>query len=91
MMGVRHLAGVAERLMAAGLGPDTPAVCVEWASTERQRSVEGTLATIATRAAQAGIGAPATTVIGDVAVLPGQGLRWFNPIAEQSISPVAAL
>jgi uroporphyrinogen III methyltransferase/synthase len=78
LMGVSRLAGIMERLMAAGLSPDTPALCVEWGTTERQRVVEGTAETITRLVADAGFGAPATTVIGAVAALPEEGLRWFG-------------
>jgi siroheme synthase len=77
-MGVSRLERIMERLMACGLAPDTPAICVEWGTVERQRVVEGTAATIARQVAEAGFDAPATTVIGAVAALPEQGLRWFG-------------
>ncbi|MBC7814902.1 MAG: uroporphyrinogen-III C-methyltransferase [Burkholderiales bacterium] len=78
MMGLGKLAKISERLQAAGLAPETPAVCIEWASTDQQRVIEGTLATIAALVSEAGFESPATTVIGAVAALPQQGLRWFK-------------
>jgi uroporphyrin-III C-methyltransferase len=78
LMGVSRLEQIMNRLMAAGLAPETPAICIEWGTTERQRVVEGTAETIAHRVAEAGLGTPATTVIGAVAALPAEGLRWFG-------------
>ncbi len=63
-MGVSHLGEIAARLLAAGIAPDTPALCIEWGTTPRQRVVEATLATLAERVASAGLQPPATTVIG---------------------------
>jgi uroporphyrin-III C-methyltransferase len=85
LMGVSRLTQIMNRLMAAGLAPDTPAICIEWGTTERQRVVEGTAQTIARLVAEAGLDTPATTVIGAVASLPAEGLRWFNipqPVSE---------
>jgi uroporphyrinogen III methyltransferase/synthase len=78
LMGVSHLPGILEKLMAAGLDGDTPALCIEWGSTRRQRVVVGTVRTLAQRVADAGLKPPAITVIGQVVRLRQEGLRWFN-------------
>lgn len=78
LMGVTHLPKIAAELTAAGIDGGKPAVCIEWGTTAKQRVVEGTLATIAGRALEAGIQPPAITVIGDVAALRAQGIDWFN-------------
>lgn len=78
LMGVKHLPAISEHLIAAGLAADTPAICIEWGTTERQRSVEGTLATLPALAAASQIESPALTVIGAVVNLRNQGLRWFD-------------
>jgi uroporphyrinogen III methyltransferase / synthase len=78
LMGVSHLPGISERLLEYGLDPATPAICIEWGTTERQRTVEGTLETIAELAAADGLKSPATTVIGAVVALRNQGMRWFD-------------
>jgi uroporphyrinogen III methyltransferase / synthase len=69
LMGLGGLAGMAADLVAGGRGPDTPAAVVQWGTTTRQRTVTGTLATIADDAAAAGIGVPAIVVVGDVVAL----------------------
>ena len=76
-MGVRNLAGVAERLMAAGRDPAEPATVVARGTLPDQRTVTGTLADIAARAQDAGVGPPAVTLIGPVARLRGE-LTWFE-------------
>ncbi len=76
-MGVRRLAPIAERLIAAGRDRDEPALIVERGTLARQRVVEGTLATIAERAAEERIEAPALTVIGRVARLR-ETLAWLE-------------
>lgn len=68
-MGMAHLAAAAAALMEGGRSPDTPVVVVEWATLPRQRQVEGTLAGIARAVDQAGLGAPAVVVVGEVAGL----------------------
>ncbi|MGQ2913238.1 uroporphyrinogen-III C-methyltransferase [Aeromicrobium sp.] len=66
LMGVRTLGAIAEALVGGGLDPDTPAAVVADAGLPSQRRVDGTVATIARVAADAGIGAPAVTVVGRV-------------------------
>jgi uroporphyrin-III C-methyltransferase len=78
LMGVNQLRPITEKLIAAGLRADTPAACIEWGTTDCQRVVEATLATIAQAALDANIQPPATTVIGRVAALRGEGVRWFD-------------
>ncbi len=66
LMGVRTLGAIAEALVGGGLDPDTPAAVVADAGLPSQRRVDGTVVTIARVAADAGIGAPAVTVVGRV-------------------------
>ncbi|HLY34887.1 MAG TPA: uroporphyrinogen-III C-methyltransferase, partial [Jatrophihabitantaceae bacterium] len=47
LMGVAHLGNIAAALIAAGRDPSTPAACIERGTTTRQRTIRGTLATIA--------------------------------------------
>jgi siroheme synthase len=49
-------------------------------TTAAQRSVTGTLETIAGRAAQAGLVSPAIFYVGEVAALSDR-LNWFKPAA----------
>jgi len=86
LMGVGTLAGIAERLMAHGRAPETPAAVVQWGTMPQQRVVEGTLATIAARVRAAGLGPPAVTVVGAVAGLRA-ALSWWErrPLAGKRV------
>jgi uroporphyrinogen III methyltransferase / synthase len=76
-MGVSGLAGIAERLVAAGRDPDEPAAVVERGTLPDQRTVTGSLAGIARRAAEAQIRPPAITVVGPVSGLH-ETLAWLE-------------
>ena len=78
LMGVGRLGAITQQLIAQGVDPQTPAACIEWGTTSRQRVVEGTLATLTFLAMQAEFQSPATTVIGAVAALRSAGIRWFD-------------
>ena len=54
-------------LIAAGRDPDTPAACIQSATTPDQRVTIATLGTIAEAAERDGLEAPVVTVIGEVA------------------------
>lgn len=76
-MSVGRMAANFERLVAAGRSPDTPAAAVEWGTYPRQRVVTGTVGTLPGRVAEAGIGAPAIVVVGEVVGLR-EKLAWFE-------------
>ncbi len=78
LMGVNHLPQISAQLLAAGIAPDTLAICIEWGTTPNQRVVEGTLATLPEKVQAAEIQAPALTVIGQVVGLRNRGLDWFR-------------
>jgi uroporphyrinogen III methyltransferase/synthase len=77
LMGVERIREIAEALMARGCSPATPVGMVQWGTTGRQRSIEGTLDTIAQRVAETKFAAPAVTVIGSVVGLRPK-LNWFE-------------
>jgi uroporphyrinogen III methyltransferase/synthase len=76
-MGVRNLARIAERLVAGGRPPAEPAAVIERGTLAGQRTVTGTLADIAGRVAEAGLGPPAITLVGPVARLR-ERLEWVE-------------
>lgn len=76
-MGVRQLGAIAARLIAAGRPASEPAAVIERGTTSAQRVVTGTLQTIAARAAEELIGAPAIAVLGEVVALR-ERLWWFE-------------
>ena len=73
LMAAGALAETCERLIGAGRDAATPAAIVQWAWTDDQRSVVGTLADLPTLARAAAIGPPATLVVGDVVSLASVG------------------
>ena len=77
LMGVERIREISGKLMANGLAETTPVAMVRWGTTGRQKSIEGTLATIADIVEQSGFSAPAVTVIGDVVKLR-KTLNWYE-------------
>jgi uroporphyrinogen III methyltransferase / synthase len=77
LMGVKNLAENCRRLVDAGRAPETPAAVIQSGTTLTQRTVVGTLATIAERAGEFGIKPPAVLVVGGVVEL-ADTLRWWE-------------
>jgi uroporphyrinogen III methyltransferase/synthase len=75
LMGMARLGPVAAALIAGGKAPETPVCVTQSGTTAAQRSVVGSLATIAADVQAAGIRSPAVTLIGAVAALREQ-LAW---------------
>ncbi len=76
-MGLRRLGELCELLIAHGRPEGTPAAVIQDASLPTQRTVVGTLDTLAARASAARMRAPALIVVGEVVGLR-QRLRWFD-------------
>ena len=72
-MASRTLASVACSLIAAGLGPETPAIAVENASRAHERRVIGTLADLPALLAEAAIDGPTIVLIGSAMGMVSQG------------------
>ncbi|GID33141.1 uroporphyrinogen-III C-methyltransferase [Paractinoplanes brasiliensis] len=66
LMGLKNLSRIAERLIAEGRSPATPAAVVQEGSTSHQRSLRSTLGEVAEAVTEAGIRPPAVVVIGEV-------------------------
>ncbi len=79
-MSVGSVAETAERLIEHGIAAKTPVAIVENGTTDQQRVLRGTLATIANDAVEAHICAPAVIIVGATAGM-GEELGWFaaNP------------
>ncbi|MEW6635735.1 MAG: uroporphyrinogen-III C-methyltransferase [Actinomycetota bacterium] len=77
-MGVGRLREISASIVAAGRSPETPVAVVRWGTVPEQRTVTGTLADIAERVEEAGLGPPAITVVGDVVTLREKGLDWYE-------------
>ncbi|HEX4110385.1 MAG TPA: uroporphyrinogen-III C-methyltransferase [Solirubrobacteraceae bacterium] len=77
-MGVGRLGQIAQALIDAGRDPREPAAVVERGTLPGQRTVVGTLADIADRAAEAQVEPPSITLVGAVASL-AEELAWRHP------------
>src|SRR5215813_1487740 len=77
LMGISHLREIACELIAAGRSESTPAAAIRWGTYETQRTITGTLLTIADEAERVGMRAPAVIVIGEVVRLR-ERLKWFE-------------
>jgi uroporphyrinogen III methyltransferase/synthase len=78
-MGARRLPQIAASLIGAGRLASEPAAVVERGTLPEQRTVTGTLATIAERARAEGVRPPSIIVVGPVAEL-AQQLAWRSPL-----------
>jgi uroporphyrin-III C-methyltransferase len=65
-MGMKRLPEITAALRAAGLADGTPAAAIQHGTTQRQRHVVATLATLAEAARASDLGSPALVVIGRV-------------------------
>ena len=93
LMGVQRLRTVCEEMIREGASPDEPVAMIQWATTNRQKTVTGTMSTIADEAEQSGVAAPALVVFGTV-VNCRDGLSWFEknrPLAGVSVAVTRAL
>ena len=77
LMGTEQLADWTKALITNGMSPQTPIAIIHRGTTGRQKTIAGTLATIAALAANEKIIPPALTIIGDVVKLRGK-LNWFE-------------
>ena len=77
LMGMVNLSHIVDQLIKNGRLPSTPVAIIKQGTTPMQRSVEGTLENIVSRAEQQGFAAPAVIIVGEVVSLREQ-LRWFD-------------
>jgi len=72
LMAAGKLESTCRRLIAAGRPSDEPAAIIQWATTPEERGVIATLQELPVLAAAAGIGPPATLIVGAVASIPAE-------------------
>jgi len=77
LMGMKNMPQITAALIAGGRDPETPAAVISQGTTPQQRTVIGTLATIATLVEEADLPTPAVTVIGEVVNLR-EKVAWFE-------------
>jgi uroporphyrinogen III methyltransferase/synthase len=90
-MGVRSLDRIAAQLVAGGRPDSEPVAVVQRGTFADQRTITGTLGDIAARAVDAGVRAPAITIVGPVAALHDE-LAWFRagPLAGRTVAVTRA-
>lgn len=76
-MGIKNLPFICENLTANGKSPDTPVILIQWGTYGRQKTLEGTLATIAELAKEQQFLNPAITLVGEIVKLR-EKLNWFE-------------
>jgi uroporphyrinogen III methyltransferase/synthase len=77
-MGVGRLGQIAGALVAAGRSGEEPVAVIEAGTLPNQRTVRGTLSTIAEEVQAAGVRPPSITVVGPVAAFADE-LAWLPP------------
>lgn len=77
LMGVARLREICDQFIKHGADAATPIALTRWATTGSQRTIEGTLATIADVAEKQNFTSPAVAVIGDV-VRERAKINWFE-------------
>jgi uroporphyrinogen III methyltransferase/synthase len=77
VMGVSRLREITGEFVKHGADPDTPIALTRWATTNAQKTIVGTLTTIADIAEAENFGSPAVAVIGTV-VNERKKINWFE-------------
>jgi uroporphyrinogen III methyltransferase/synthase len=77
LMGVKNLPAIVANLKKEGKPGNTPAAVIRWGTKAGQRTVVGTVDTIAAKSAEAKIEPPSIIVVGEVVRLREQ-LNWFE-------------
>jgi uroporphyrinogen III methyltransferase/synthase len=77
LMGIERIEPITREMMVKGMRRDLPVALVRWATTGRQQTLIGTLENIGQRVVEAGFGAPAVAVFGEVVALR-KDLNWYE-------------
>jgi uroporphyrin-III C-methyltransferase len=76
-MGAGNLNHICKKLSENGKSEETPVAVIHWGTTEKQKTIIGTLKTIEKLVKQAGIKHPSIIIVGEVVNLR-QKLKWFE-------------
>lgn len=76
-MGVANLTYICENLIKHGKPATTPVILIQWGTFGRQKTLEGTLTTIADKAEAVQFTNPAITLVGDIVALR-EKIAWFE-------------
>jgi uroporphyrinogen III methyltransferase / synthase len=85
-MGIANLPYISKNLIKHGKNPETPVILIQWGTFGRQKTLEGTLQTIAQKANQENFSNPAITLVGDIVNLRKK-INWYEkkPLFGQQI------
>ena len=90
LMAAERLSLIAEALIRHGRPPTTPVAVVVDGTLPTQRTINGTLQTVASQAAEAGIRPPAVVVVGEVVTLAAQAAELSRAVAATA-APVSGM
>ncbi|MFC0272178.1 uroporphyrinogen-III C-methyltransferase [Metabacillus herbersteinensis] len=76
-MGIANLEHICENLMKNGKSPETPIILIQWGTWGRQKTLEGTLATIVGLAEMQRFRNPAITLVGEIIKIR-EKISWFE-------------
>lgn len=82
-MGLTMAADLCQAFIAHGKAPDTPAAVVEWATTQRQRTVIGTLESLPQVISRYEVRSPALIIVGEVVNLADK-LSWYRRVENRA-------
>lgn len=77
LMGVAKIGYICEQLIRHGRSADTPVALIRWGTRPEQRTLTGTLETIAEQVERAGFKPPAIIIVGEVVRLRDR-LKWYE-------------
>lgn len=90
-MGLGGLSEICHQMIQHGLSPNLPAAVVQQGTTQKQKVVTGTLATLNNKVIAAKLWSPCLIIVGEVVKLR-EKLAWFTPKVEcVAINNVASL
>lgn len=81
-MSVGNIEHITKQLILHGRSPSTPVAVIEWGTTEKQRTLVGTLETISMQIATQGYSNPSMIVVGDVVNVRDQ-IAWFEQLQQK--------
>ena len=81
LMARKRIAEIQANLLQAGRAPETPAVAISWATTDKQRVLPTTLSKLSDDLTAHKLPTPMIVVLGEVATLHDK-LAWFEPDGE---------
>ncbi|WP_080875144.1 uroporphyrinogen-III C-methyltransferase [Oceanobacillus timonensis] len=76
-MGIGNLPHIASQLISHGRPSDTPVLLIQWGTTGKQRTLQGSLANIVEKAKAAKFQNPAIILVGEVSAIK-KGASWFE-------------